>query len=312
MRDIAQVTATATLTWGNGASYAQAVALRTPGSRTLTLSGLTDNVTTENRSYRATVTVGGHRAPLVWTLTGDAASFRFDEATGTLTLPSPNFEEPEDADGDNVYELTISVTDADLYSASASIVVRVTDVNEPPDDIGKFAGVLLEEGDPTIRRDVSVIFHDPEGDPLTYDAFSSVPSPGERRGLRYGAGACRAGDDRGSGPRRTRRSRRSRRSRRRRRRPGEGGSGAVARRGTNDSGMLWFFDADNWEVLIKVLDGCTLNGHVWVFGASTTNLGYVIRVTDTVTGVVKEYRNEPGVPAPAIADVTAFAGGCER
>ncbi len=76
--------------------------------------------------------------------------------------------------------------------------------------------------------------------------------------------------------------------------------------GTNDSGVFTFFSQENWEVLIKVLDGCALNGHVWVYGASTTDLGYTIRVTDTATGVVTEYRNEPGLPAPAITDATAF------
>ncbi len=87
---------------------------------------------------------------------------------------------------------------------------------------------------------------------------------------------------------------------------GRRGPGSVVHEGTNDSGLFTFFSADNWEVLIKVLDGCTVNGHVWVYGASTTDLGYVIRVTDTVTGTVKEYRNEPGLPAPAITDATAF------
>lgn len=91
---------------------------------------------------------------------------------------------------------------------------------------------------------------------------------------------------------------------------GTGGSGNVVREGTNDSGLFSFFDPDNWEVLIKVLDGCALNGHVWVFGASTTDLGYLARVTDTVSGEVKEYGNEPGLPAPAITDVTAFPDGC--
>ena len=86
--------------------------------------------------------------------------------------------------------------------------------------------------------------------------------------------------------------------------------GSVVPTGTNDSGMFHFFGPNNWEVLIKVLDGCALNGHVWVFGASTTDLGYVIRVTDTVTGAVKEYRNEPGMPAPAITDGRAFPEGC--
>ena len=88
------------------------------------------------------------------------------------------------------------------------------------------------------------------------------------------------------------------------------GRGSVAHAGTNDSGMFHFFDPSNWEVLIKVLDGCDHNGHIWVFGASTTDLGYLIRVTDTATGAVKEYGNDPGLPAPAITDVKAFAEGC--
>ncbi len=53
-----------------------------------------------------------------------------------------------------------------------------------------------------------------------------------------------------------------------------------------------------------------MNDHVWIYGASTTDLGYVIRVTDTVTEAVREYRNDPGVPAPAITDAEAFPEGC--
>ncbi len=90
----------------------------------------------------------------------------------------------------------------------------------------------------------------------------------------------------------------------------ESGLAQVVRAGTNDSGLFRFFDTNNWEVLIKVLDGCALNGHVWVYGASTTDLGYSVRVTDTVTGAAKEYRNQPGLPAPAITDATAFRESC--
>ena len=92
---------------------------------------------------------------------------------------------------------------------------------------------------------------------------------------------------------------------------GTTGAGSVVHAGTNDSGLFTFFNRENWEILIKVLDGCAVNGHVWVYGASTTDLGYTIRVTDTVTGAVKEYRNEPGQPAPAITDATAFLEGCQ-
>ncbi len=89
-----------------------------------------------------------------------------------------------------------------------------------------------------------------------------------------------------------------------------GGSGRVVHRGTNDSGLFRFFDDDNWEILIKVLDGCKTNGNVWTYGASTTDLGYSIQVEDTATGAIREYRNEPGTPAPAIIDTNAFPAGC--
>ncbi len=87
-------------------------------------------------------------------------------------------------------------------------------------------------------------------------------------------------------------------------------AGKVVNEGTDDSGLFWFFSEANWELLLKVLDGCSLNGHVWVFGASATTLGYSIQVTDTVTGAMKEYRNEPGKRSSAITDVAAFPGSC--
>ena len=84
----------------------------------------------------------------------------------------------------------------------------------------------------------------------------------------------------------------------------------VVPKGTSDSGLFRFFDAENWEMLIKVLDGCAINDRYWVYGASTTDLDYEIRVTDTTTGDFKKYRNEPGRPAPAITDGKAFPDAC--
>ena len=93
---------------------------------------------------------------------------------------------------------------------------------------------------------------------------------------------------------------------------GGAGDGVVVREGTDDSGMFWFFDSTNWETLIKVLDACALNEHVWVYGASTTDVGYRIVVTDTVTGQVREYRSALGAPAPALTDSAAFPDSCRR
>ena len=93
-------------------------------------------------------------------------------------------------------------------------------------------------------------------------------------------------------------------------REGLSGAGKVVNEGTNETGLFWFFDPANWEVLIKVLDGCAVNGNVWVYAASTTDVGYEIRAVDTVTGAAKTYVNELGRPAPAITDSSAFPGGC--
>jgi hypothetical protein len=89
---------------------------------------------------------------------------------------------------------------------------------------------------------------------------------------------------------------------------GESGAGRVVPFGSDDSGLFSFFDADNWEMLVKVLDGCAINDSHWVFLAATTDLGYTLTVTDTLTGRIVEYDNTPGVRAPAVTDTAAFPG----
>ncbi len=78
--------------------------------------------------------------------------------------------------------------------------------------------------------------------------------------------------------------------------------------GTADSGLFWFFSSNNQEMLLKVLDGCAINGRYWVFYAATTNVDLTTVVTDTQTGRVKTYRNALGNPAPPVQDIEAFAG----
>ncbi len=91
---------------------------------------------------------------------------------------------------------------------------------------------------------------------------------------------------------------------------GASGPGRVVPEGTDDSGLFRFFNPSNWEVLIKVLNGCSHNGRVWVLGASTTDLGYRITVRDTIAEESRSYTSEPGRPAPAIVDTQAFSAPC--
>lgn len=74
-----------------------------------------------------------------------------------------------------------------------------------------------------------------------------------------------------------------------------------------NSGLLWFFAPANWELLVKVLDGCAVNGHYWVFAAATTDVGTKLTVVDTETGAARSYANPLGQPAAPIQDTQAFA-----
>ncbi len=85
------------------------------------------------------------------------------------------------------------------------------------------------------------------------------------------------------------------------------GAGRQVPSGSDESGLFWFFDADNWELLVKVLDGCPLNDRFWVFAAATTNVGTTLRVTDTVSGQRQVYVNPLGTPSAAVTDTAAFA-----
>ena len=88
---------------------------------------------------------------------------------------------------------------------------------------------------------------------------------------------------------------------------GRRGAGRVVRTSSEHTGLFWFFQRDNWEIHVKVLDGCAINGHFWVFAGATTDVGYTLRVTNIATGVVREYVNPLGNAAPALTDTSAFA-----
>jgi hypothetical protein len=89
---------------------------------------------------------------------------------------------------------------------------------------------------------------------------------------------------------------------------GRTGDCQVAPRGSADSALFWFFDAANWELLVKVIDGCNNNGHFWVFAAGTTDVEYTLEVTDLHTGEVFTSTNPLGQAAPAVTATTAFEG----
>src|SRR6185312_13782443 len=92
---------------------------------------------------------------------------------------------------------------------------------------------------------------------------------------------------------------------------GAAGGAAQAVSLSGDTGYFWFSDPANVELMVKVLDGRTINGSFWVFYGALSNLEYTLTLTDTVTGKVKTYSNPSGQFA-SVGDITAFpapAGG---
>ncbi len=88
--------------------------------------------------------------------------------------------------------------------------------------------------------------------------------------------------------------------------PASGHAVPLASLGVAAGGLFWFFDPTNPEMLVKVLNGCSLGGHYWVFSAAGTNVGLTTTVTDTATGARKTYVNPIGTAAPPVQDTSAL------
>ncbi len=86
---------------------------------------------------------------------------------------------------------------------------------------------------------------------------------------------------------------------------GNTGKGMAVPLPGGDTGYFWFFEADNVEVVLKVLDGRPLTGKFWVFYGALSSVQYTLTVTDTETGQVKKYENPSG-RLGSVADTGAF------
>ena len=76
--------------------------------------------------------------------------------------------------------------------------------------------------------------------------------------------------------------------------------------GIAHGGSFWFFSQDNPEVLVKVLNGCAINNHFWVFVTAGTNIGFTVHVKDTTTSLTSDYANQDGTAAVPVQDTKAF------
>jgi hypothetical protein len=76
---------------------------------------------------------------------------------------------------------------------------------------------------------------------------------------------------------------------------------------TPDTGYFWFFESTNVEMIVKVLNGCSINNNYWVFSGGLTNVRVTVYVTDTQNGNVRTYINPVNVAFQPIQDTSAFS-----
>ena len=106
-------------------------------------------------------------ADLTWTLSGDDASkFSIPDTGATRTLSfkaNPDYESPGDSGGDNVYEVTLVVTDSKGNSDEQDVTVKVTNIEE--DGV-----VTLSTLQPRVGFPVTATLADPDN--VTADSVS--------------------------------------------------------------------------------------------------------------------------------------------
>ena len=96
-----------------------------------TIPTIADVNITENTAYaNPAITLTGETpiGNVIYSLSGvDAADFSVNAATGVVSMVARDFENPDDSDTNNTYEVTLIATDDDANSATQSWTVSVTD-----------------------------------------------------------------------------------------------------------------------------------------------------------------------------------------
>ena len=140
---------------------------------TLTITGgqsasVAENVSSQTAVYTAHATNSTANAPLTYSITGGADA-RFLQITnptdGIVTFKyTPNFESPVDANADHTYEIIVTASDG-VYTASKTVIIEVTNVDEAPVFTSRATSSTIENRDMGVY---TALANDPEGGAVTY------------------------------------------------------------------------------------------------------------------------------------------------
>ena len=133
---------------GGGSSYGGGDDGYNPNNPPVIDGSTTSYSVIENQTSEFTVSAtDADGDSLTYSVSGgdDGALFNISSVGVVTFIAAPDFELPSDANTDNAYLLTVSVTDG-TASASANFTVTVT--NDPSDDVttNNFDGVLIRDG----------------------------------------------------------------------------------------------------------------------------------------------------------------------
>ena len=76
---------------------------------------------------------------------------------------------------------------------------------------------------------------------------------------------------------------------------------------SDESVFWWFFSPTNFEMGVKALNACAVNGKFWVFLSGLTDQGWTVHLRDTQTGAFQTYANTLGQLSRTVADTAAFS-----
>ena len=72
--------------------------------------------------------------------------------------------------------------------------------------------------------------------------------------------------------------------------------------------LFWFYDKNNPELLVKVLNGCAINGHWWVYGSAATDRDYEVTVRRPNRTGLRFRRISPAVPIAYTTGIPCLSG----
>ena len=109
-------------------------------------ASVSENISTSTTVYTVTATDVDANTTFTYSISGgyDKSLFNIDASSGVVTFKtSPNYENPYDHNGDNVYIINVSASDGTLY-AEKTVQITVTNVNELATITGTASGTISE------------------------------------------------------------------------------------------------------------------------------------------------------------------------